>query len=505
MTKLTPTPQQAAIISAILAGENVMVRALAGCAKTSTIVMAANAIAPSKPAIALAFNKKIADDLKTRLPPNVEAVTMNGLGHRAWGKNLGKKILLEQNKQYKLLDKVLTDLKLTLTYKEKPIIVSLCNALRNIGAIPPGFPTGTPLIPWAEALESSWDFIEEPEHRNEDNNRIVTALLLASIHQGFAGTIDFPDQLYLPVVFGAPWPNPEILFVDEAQDLSPINHIMVKNCRAKQLIVVGDPNQAIYAFRGALSDSMDRFSTMRDFTNLELTVTFRCGKEIVKRAQSLVPDFTAAPNNSFGEVINLDRWDFNTVIDRSIPTAILCRNNAPLIRMALRLLRARIPATILGKDIAKGLVKDIQKASPTNTPLPACLAAVKSYYDNRVELKPTLANILADRFAAIRAAGEGATDRDSLCGLIDSLFSEDPSAIVTLATGHKAKGLEWEKVIHLDSFLIPHKGAKSPEEIQQEYNLRYVIETRAKNTLILASTKGLNSESDDHDADNSGV
>jgi superfamily I DNA/RNA helicase len=45
---------------------------------------------------------------------------------------------------------------------------------------------------------------------------------------------------------------------------------------------------------------------------------------------------------------------------------------------------------------------------------------------------------------------------------------------ITLLTGHKAKGLEWHTVYHLDSWLLG--------ETEQELNLRYVILTRAMNS-----------------------
>ena len=50
-----------------------------------------------------------------------------------------------------------------------------------------------------------------------------------------------------------------------------------------------------------------------------------------------------------------------------------------------------------------------------------------------------------------------------------------------LLTGHKAKGLEFSHVFFLDNELISDEG--------QENNLRYVIQTRAKETLTYVSSK----------------
>lgn len=496
------TEQQSSIISSIQAGNDVMVIARAGVGKTYTIVEAAKRLPFGTEGIALAFNKKIAGDLAKRLPSTISAITMNGLGHRAWGSAIGRRLQLDTDKIWTAMEKVLKEKALTLNKKERPVVKAFVDTLRNYGAVPDGtLIPGKALVDWATAVESAWTFLEEPEFQTEINTEIGRLVLLESIKMGYAGIIDFTDQLYLPVVFGGNWPNPQILFVDEAQDLSPVNHIMVRNCRAKQLVVVGDPMQAIYAFRGALTDSMDQFSLSREFDVQYLTKTFRCGKAIVSRAQKLVPDFVADDSNVEGMVVDNrgKSWTFDIL---QPDTAILCRNNAPLIRMALRLLRARIPATILGRDIARGLIKDIQKANQVNVNITQTLQNVKDYYDAKIAAKESLRNILGDRLAAIRAAGDGATDRDSLIQLIEALFSDEGrSQLVTLATGHKAKGHEWDHVIHLDSFLIPSKMAKTDEEIQQEFNLQYVIETRPRLSLTLVESKNLDAESDDHQED----
>lgn len=50
-----------------------------------------------------------------------------------------------------------------------------------------------------------------------------------------------------------------------------------------------------------------------------------------------------------------------------------------------------------------------------------------------------------------------------------------------LLTGHKAKGLEWNTVYHLDPFLIG--------ESEQELNLKYVIGTRSLENYYEILTK----------------
>ena len=71
---MIPTPEQAAIIEAArTTSDNILVNALAGSAKTTTLEMVCNAIT-GIPILSLAFNKRIADEMKKRLPGHVEAV-----------------------------------------------------------------------------------------------------------------------------------------------------------------------------------------------------------------------------------------------------------------------------------------------------------------------------------------------------------------------------------------------------------------------------------------------
>jgi superfamily I DNA/RNA helicase len=64
---------------------------------------------------------------------------------------------------------------------------------------------------------------------------------------------------------------------------------------------------------------------------------------------------------------------------------------------------------------------------------------------------------------------------------MDHLFSQ--SGTIQLITGHKAKGLEWRTVYHLDPWLI--------REDEQDLNLKYVIETRAKDELYLIDSRSI--------------
>jgi superfamily I DNA/RNA helicase len=81
---------------------------------------------------------------------------------------------------------------------------------------------------------------------------------------------------------------------------------------------------------------------------------------------------------------------------------------------------------------------------------------------------------------------------------LDSMFkSIDDSTAITLCTIHKSKGLEANIVYILNEFLIPSKFAKSPMQLEQERNLKYVARTRAKEELYYLNIKNEKDESEE--------
>ena len=93
------------------------------------------------------------------------------------------------------------------------------------------------------------------------------------------------------------------------------------------------------------------------------------------------------------------------------------------------------------------------------------------------------------------------------------VFSQTAGS-VTLSSGHKSKGLEWDNVFFLNSHLIPSiyaqqmADAGDEGQMQQELNLKYVIITRAKKNLTYIDNEAPRRESRDErrgDIDSSGI
>ena len=491
-----PTPQQTDIFQAIQSGSNVIVTARAGTGKTTTIVHAVKLFPQAKQGI-LAFNKKIAEELKIKLDGlPVEIKTLNAMGFAAWRE--GRKCNVDLDKKKKLLTDLLTQKNMSASYNEQRAIIKLVDSARIHGLVPKDTPKpGAALM---EDTPASWSYLQSwaDTELGDEEIQLTRALLCLSISRALSGYIDLTDQLYMPTIFGALWPIYDLLYVDEAQDLSPLNHKMVRMIRAKQKIIVGDALQSIYAFRGAMTNSMDLIQNAMANTaptvSLPLSVTFRCGHAIVARQLHYVPDYEAHASNPPGEILHWENeWSIQEIPDGA---AILCRNNAPLISMALHILASHRPVHILGRDFAEGLKRDIKKAVKDNSDLEDTLQLCRQFYNSQLKRNPTTAQVqmVEDKTNCIQAlAGAKAKSRDDLLKILDAIFSDDqkPNAI-TLATAHKAKGLEWTWVMHLNPQLIPSKYAKDEEALTQENNIRYVLETRPSHTLCLASLENLN-------------
>ena len=96
-----------------------------------------------------------------------------------------------------------------------------------------------------------------------------------------------------------------VMAVDEAQDLSELNYIILDRLLAiipsLQVFIVGDPRQNIFEFNGGSYKHLDSFlSKHPDHDTKTLTLTYRCGKPIVDFVNRF--DFTDCRNNSLQSV-----------------------------------------------------------------------------------------------------------------------------------------------------------------------------------------------------------
>jgi ATP-dependent DNA helicase UvrD/PcrA len=479
----TATSEQAAIIDFALASrQNLIINALAGAAKTSTLQFLAKYM-PVEPTLSLAFNKRIVEHMTKVLPGHVKPSTANSIGHRVWGTAIGKRLKVETRKSFDLIraeiDKLPSNEKADAYALFSEISIALRRA-KSQGYVPPRSVSGKSLI----TQDEFYGGLEEaPDGWLVD---FIDRCLAENIRQAYEGLIDFDDQPYMATLFGGSFPQFKVVMADEAQDFNLINHAMVAKLVGPQtrLIAVGDPWQSIYAFRGAATNSMPLLKERFRMHEMTLSVSFRCPRAVVRNAHRRVPHMQWPDWAIEGTVKTLLEWGPGTIEDGA---AIICRSNAPLLKCALALLRAKRGVNLVGTDLGPQLVRALKKFGDHNMPQREVYDAIDIWESEKLAKARDPANA-TDRAECLRVFARFGSTLGSAIALAEHIFAS--TGTIQLLSGHKAKGLEWDTVYHLDPHRIPTPFAKTHEAREQELNVRYVIETRAKKALFFITMDG---------------
>lgn len=501
----TWSPYQQAIYTFLETGTgNAIVEAVAGSGKTTTILECCNRIPKGKTSIMLAFNKTIAEELKAR---GVNARTFHSLTYSPV-MNSRKTNNVETNKLRMLAKQIFSS---NDAFIYGAFMSKLVGLARNAGI---GCLVADTEQAWQDLIDHH-DLELENERGNMATAIEMSRLLLDESNN--SNYVDFDDMLYFAVKDGISLPKFDFVFVDEAQDVSAIQRAIIRKiCHADTRIVfVGDPKQSIYGFRGAGSDSIELLEKEFNCTNLPLTISYRCSANVVKEARKYVQHIEAAPNAPEGTVYkveNLKQVIENTAAlcagtsteltpeapaDRAFTPRdlVVCRTTKPLISLAFKAMRKRIPVKIVGREIGQGLKTLIGKMRATDVDdlvvkLEAWAAreidkAIAKQLDEKVDQ-------LQDKLDAILCLVDGLPETGrsipNLLECIENLFNNNIQAL-TLSTIHKAKGCEADRVWWLNSEDCPSRWAKQTWQKQQELNLMYVAITRAKMELMFISDK----------------
>lgn len=461
------SPYQHAIFQGIQdEGANLLIRARAGSGKTSTILKGMDYGSGS--VIYLAFNKDIAGDIRQKAPSG-EVKTFNALGHWMWYKN----------SRSSELDK----------YKLRPILRGMLSAddnkehgyslMRAIGLAKNNIfgildPATSKQF---RELFDNYD-LGIPEDRYHDLSEIALRAFQISISK--LETFDFDDQVYIPLAEGWTFPTYTTVFVDEAQDLSPINHLMIQRLHEKgaRIIAVGDDRQAIYGFRGAMSNSLDRAKAKFEMLEFPLPISYRCSEAVIAEAQRICPDIQAREGASKGLVqyVEQDPEFFQNAM-------VLCRNNAPLFKAIMGQIRAKLPCQVRTNflETFTGFLNSfkVETTKALAISLEAWFEKERSAAMEKGHLGKLAA--LQDKYDTTKVFIEDFAYVDDIIRFVKDLGNSRIGPV--FATIHKSKGLEHSHVHLLRPDLLPSRYAQSKEALHQEANLEYVGITRAKETF----------------------
>lgn len=522
-----PSSQQARVISWVKQGKgSLQIIARAGTGKSTTLVQMVREMTGS---VALAaYNRAAGDDLKDKLVEvgvslsganGVRAGTFHSFGLNAWRRVVGaradEKSFINDKKVRELCEregKVIPEDFVTFVCKAVSLakqrafgVVADANSKDNWMA----------LVNHFDLDEHLFDIDNDAPDESERERVVLEGLRHAvRIFRASAAlckeVIDYDDMIFAPLFFNAKvWKNDWVL-VDECQDTNPARRALAKKMLKPggRAVFVGDPAQAIYGFTGADNDAMEVIRKEFNCEVMPLTVTRRCPKAVVRMAQQWVPDYEAhtdAPEGSVDLVMEKALEGLPAESFRS-SDAMLCRNMKPLVAFAFSLIRRNIPCHVEGKDIGEGLMA-LAKKWKVKT-LDALSARLEKHLEREV---PRLlakgleqkAESLSDRVGTLQIIISSCDSGAGIAGLkarIESLFGNTPEGeqpkTFTLATIHRSKGREWERVYWLGrNRYQPSPFARQEWQAEQERNLMYVAATRAKRELVdvivpLAPKKG---------------
>lgn len=460
---LTPSPQQAAVWDSMQLSP-----------RESTVCF-------------VAFNKSIAQELESRVPEGCAAMTMHSMGLKAVTAAFGRVKVngyRVQDIMQELMERDIREVRRTKPDLVQGVekLVGLCkaNLINN--------PTDEDL----SMLAGAYDV--ELNGSQSEAFALIPRIMERCKNVVKDGCIDFSDMVWLSNVLDLPVQQYDLLLVDEAQDLNRCQQALARRA-GRRLILCGDPKQAIYSFAGADSVSMSRMFDELDATEqgcdlLPLTVTRRCGKAIVREANKIVADFDAFETNSEGLISQSTMSTYQKLVNAG--DMVLCRVNAPLVSQCFKFLRAGRKANIQGRDVGAGLISTVNKMKASDVAdlcgkLSDWLHAETTKENSKRNPNESRLINLQDRYDCLICFTDEAKTVADVTAKIEAIFTDDRSGTVEikLSSGHRAKGLESDRVWILQpkGAECPHSMARSKTAIEQEWNLRYVMITRARHEL----------------------
>jgi DNA helicase II / ATP-dependent DNA helicase PcrA len=309
--------------------------------------------------------------------------------------------------------------------------------------------------------------------------------------------------------------------IDEYQDISPIQQRLINAWLGtrQDICVVGDPAQTIYSFAGATPVFLNSFTQrFPEAEVIRLTTGYRSTPEITFAANSLLRAGTMGQElvafNSHGSKPMVTGYADEAAEIKGVmgeitqlmstgtapqEIAILARTNAQLKGAEKAMLAANIPYQVRNTErfFERREIRDFLKQVRQASVIPA---EGSGWIDELRSLaQPYLTGEAIDGIAALlHLARELEADENfspkTLRGYLreveDRVQQNNPPTmpVVTLATLHAAKGLEWERVflIGASDGQLPLANSAGDVALDEERRLFYVGITRAKADLHIS-------------------
>jgi DNA helicase II / ATP-dependent DNA helicase PcrA len=453
---------------------HLIVEAYAGSAKTTSIIESFKYIPSGKKTLALAFNKIIQEELRSRAPSYVSVFTFHSLGFTAIKQRFGTVELDD----YKVSNLVKAQLGSDADYD---LILNICETVAFCKYGLQDTPNQIDNIISNYGIDLC-----------EMDRKQFISLVIKTLGADKAETskIDFNDMCWLPFVYNLPLGQYDYVFLDEVQDLNKSQMIMAKKaCKTGgRIIAVGDPNQALYSWRMADTSVLNEIREQEETKILSLPISYRCPQQIIQLAKNWVPDIACPETAPEGEIKDIT---LNELYKLAKPGCfILSRTNAPLIKICMTLIKNNVKANIRGRDVGKQLGYLIKKSKKKK--IEAFLKWLEGWKNSEVaklkEKNINTENVL-DRVECLTNLCEECKTLEEVSKKIDELFNDtDENNIVILSSVHRSKGLERDNVFVLKwTFRAWFDRMFLIEKPNEECNIAYVSITRSKKSLFIVN------------------
>ncbi|XP_054668996.1 F-box DNA helicase 1 isoform X2 [Grus americana] len=481
-------------------GQVVKIMAFAGTGKTSTLVKYAEKFADLN-FLYVTFNKAVAERGKSVFPRNVTCKTFHSLAFGSVGKLYKEKGKLNFSKMsvYSVSSLIQNREGQSLFIRGKTVSQTLENFFASSDK--EICEEHTPI--WFKNTHGIRKLVSrrEKEINVEEAKEIWHNMkkLDGDVEKKYKITCDGYLKLWQlskPQLSGY-----DAIFVDEAQDCTPaiVDIVLSQKCG---IILVGDPHQQIYTFRGAVNT----LYSVRHTHIYYLTQSFRFGPEIAYIGATILDVCKKIRNKTL--VGGSQKGDVRGSREGKI--TILSRSNLNVFEDAVKLTGRERPIKIhvIGGLARFGLsrIYDIWKLSqPADERKKANLVINDSFIKKWEETRgffglKEYAECIDDKDLEVKIAiVEKYKDRipELVKKIESSHVSQEAMADYLIGTVHQAKGLEFDTVLIADDFVeVPCLSGNYQRRTnfsigmypEDEWNLLYVAVTRAKKYLLMSKS-----------------
>lgn len=470
------TDEQIQSRDAFLEERSLKINAFAGTGKTSTLEALAKST--DRKGLYLAFNRHVAQEAGRRFPKSVKCKTIHGL---AFGAMVGRfkdvrGKMTDTMNAHQVADSLrLSDLEISLAPCDGVLGLSKVAFGAFIDETVKRFTRSADVDITASHLPV-WARIRSLESSSPDGYRELESRTIACARNLWAMKTDPGDPTplghdgYLKLwSLGDPELRFDFIMLDEAQDTNPVALSVIRK-QACQRVYVGDRNQQIYEWRGAVN-AMEKIKTD---TESHLTKSFRFGVVIADVASRIL--------SRLGERHALRGDDtIQSVLYCAKPDVVLCRTNGGLFQNLLEALGEGKRTFVVGGTsdlhrIVNGALS-LQQGRPSHVPEFFGFknwAEVQEFSESDAGAEIESLVRLIDRFGC-----------SALLGCLERAARDPSHAELTLSTTHKAKGLEWNAVRIDGDFECPLSTAEKTSDDAAYWRLVYVAFTRAKRELAI--------------------